>query len=147
MGGELLKSSASKPLSYTEIFYEHFPFYLSIGMTYDQYWNDDCMLVKYYREAHRLRNERKNQELWLQGLYIYEALCDVAPVLHAFAKSGTKPRPYLSKPFPITMEEVKRDKEEQEKLNRQKAKALFEAWAARLKLPEEKGVSADGNNN
>jgi len=116
-------------------------------MTYDQYWNDDCMLVKYYREAHRLRNERKNQELWLQGLYIYEALCDVAPILHAFAKSGTKPRPYLSKPFPITMEEVKRDKEEQEKLNRQKAKALFEAWAARLKLPEEKGVSADGNNN
>ena len=147
MGGELLKNSASKPLSYTEIFYEHFPFYLSIGMTYDQYWNDDCMLVKYYREAHRLRNERKNQELWLQGLYIYEALCDVAPVLHAFAKSGTKPRPYLSKPFPITMEEVKRDKEEQEKLNRQKAMALFEAWAARLKLPEEKGVSADGNNN
>lgn len=147
MGGELLKSSASKPLSYTEIFYEHFPFYLSIGMTYDQYWNDDCMLVKYYREAHRLRNERKNQELWLQGLYIYEALCDVAPILHPFAKSGTRPRPYPNKPFPLTREEVERDKKEQEKLNRQKAKALFEAWAARLKLPEEKGVSADGNNN
>ena len=46
-------------------------------MTYDQYWNDDCQLVKFYRKAHKLKNEQKNQELWLQGMYIYEALCNV----------------------------------------------------------------------
>ena len=33
----------------------------------------------------------------MQGLYIYEALCDVAPILHAFAKPGTKPLPYSEK--------------------------------------------------
>ncbi len=146
MGGELLNSSPSK-VSYTEQFYEHFPFYLAIGMTYDQYWNDDCQLVKYYRKAHKLKNEQKNQELWLQGLYIYDALCAVAPVLHAFAKRGTKPLPYTEKPYPLTKKGVNEERKAQEKANRQKAKVFFEAWAARLKLPERKNVSADGNNN
>ena len=134
MGGELLNSSSSK-VSYTEQFYEHFPFYLAIGMTYDQYWNDDCQLVKFYRKAHKLKNEQKNQELWLQGMYIYEALCNVSPVLHAFAKRGTRPLPYPEKPYSLTKEGNKREKEIQEKVNRQKAKAVFEAWASRLKLP------------
>lgn len=144
MGGEFLNNS---PPSYTKIFYECFPFYLSIGMTYEQYWNGDCQLVKYYRKAHELRNEQKNQELWLQGLYIYDALCAVAPVLHAFAKRGTKPHPYTEKPYPLTKKGVKEERKAQEKANRQKAKAFFEAWASRLKLPERKDVSADGNNN
>ncbi len=134
MGGELLNSSSSK-VSYTEQFYEHFPFYLAIGMTYDQYWNDDCRLVKYYRKAHKLKNEQKNQELWLQGMYIYEALCNVSPVLHAFAKQGTRPLPYPEKPYSLTKEGNEQEKEIQEKVNRQKAKAVFEAWASRLKLP------------
>lgn len=134
MGGELLNSSSSK-VSYTEQFYEHFPFYLAIGMTYDQYWNDDCQLVKFYRKAHKLKNEQKNQELWLQGMYIYEALYNVSPVLHAFAKRGTRPLPYPEKPYSLTKEGNKQEKEIQEKVNRQKAKAVFGAWASRLKLP------------
>ena len=32
-------------------------------------------------------------------MYIYEAICDVSPILHAFAKSGTRPRPYPEKPY------------------------------------------------
>jgi hypothetical protein len=143
VGGELLESSSSP--SYAEIFYEHFPFYLSIGMTYDQYWNDDCLLVKYYRKAYDLRRQQRNQELWMQGLYIYEALCDVAPILHAFAKPGTKPIPYTEKPYPLTKEEATANKEAEEKAARDKAKAMFMAWAARLKLPEHKVVNADGH--
>jgi len=83
-----------------------------------------------------LKNEQKNQELWLQGAYIYEALCDVAPVIHAFAKKGTKPLPYSDKPYAITKDQIKERKKEEEKINRQKAKARFEAWAAKLKLPK-----------
>jgi len=116
-------------------------------MSYDQYWNEDCLLTVYYRKAHELRKDRKNQELWLQGMYIYEALCDVSPVLHAFAKSGTKPLPYPDKPYPVAKEEIIKQKEFREKANRQKAKAMFEAWAERLNLPEKKEVSADGNNH
>lgn len=149
MGGELVDSAPL--LTYTEIFYEHFPYYLAIGMTYDQYWNDDCMLVKYYRKAEEIknkqRNEQKNDEMWLQGLYIYDALCKVSPVLHAFAKPGTKPIPYNDKPYPMTKEESEKERLEKQKADRQLAKAKFQAWADSLKLdkkPKREEVSTDG---
>jgi hypothetical protein len=117
-------------------------------MTYDQYWNDDCTLTKYYRKAHEIKNARKNQELWLQGMYIYDALCKVSPILHAFAKSGTKPEPYPTKPYPVTKEEVKETTEQRRKADRQKAKASFMNWANQLKLPSAKGdVKKNGTNN
>lgn len=87
--------------TYTEQFNKVFPFYLAIGMSYDQFWNEDCLLTKYYREAYELKKKLKNEELWLQGMYFYEALCDVSPVLHAFAKKGTKPIKYPSEPYPL----------------------------------------------
>lgn len=144
MGSELVNSA---PLpTYTEQFYNQFPFYLSIGMTYDQFWNDDCELVVYYRKANELKNARKNQELWLQGMYIYEALCCVSPLLHAFAKNGTKPQPYPDKPYAISAKEIKECKETIEKENRKKAMAVFMAWSSRLNVPsntEREEVNAD----
>ena len=59
-------------------------------MTEEQYWDKDCMLAKYYREADELRKERMNQELWLQGMYYYDAMSRLSPILKAFAKAGTK---------------------------------------------------------
>lgn len=112
--------------TYTEQFYEAFPYYLSIGMTYDQFWNEDPSLAKYYRKAQELAIERKNQELWLQGLYVYEALCDVSPILHAMAKKGTKARPYPEQPYSITAAQRKREKEEQERRVAEKGKMLLE---------------------
>lgn len=143
MGSELV----DKPplLTYGEQFIYHFPYYLSIGMTYDQYWNEDCDLVKYYRKANELNVARKNQELWLQGMYIYEALCDVSPVLHAFAKQGTKPRKYADRPYGITGKDVKQQREADAEENRIKARIAFEAWAAQLDLPKDE-VDADVDN-
>ena len=111
-------------------------------MTYEQYWEGDSTLVKYYRKAEELRNEKKNQELWLQGMYVYEAICDVAPVLHAFAKQGTKPTPYSSKPYPLTNEQVNRDKEEKQRKIAEKGKRFMEAMAKSInKKFEEKTQS------
>lgn len=127
MGSELVGTSSSQEfdrssetstpfISYTEVFEKQFPLYLSLGMTYDQFWNDDVWLAKYYLEAFKLKQERElsydNYKLWLQGLYVYEAIMDVSPILHAFAKSGTKPRKYREKPIPITEEEIKQNEEE-----------------------------------
>lgn len=127
-------NKGSTPVSMSEQFYEHLPYYLSIGMTYDQFWNDDCMLIRYYRKAHQMKQKRRNQELWLQGAYIYEVLTDVAPVLHAFAKRGTKATPYLAEPFALTNEEVKERKERDAKLKYDKHRAKLAAWAAKTNI-------------
>ena len=115
-------------ITYTQQFYEHFPYYLSIGMTYDQYWNGDPMLTKYYRQADEMRNERKNQELWLQGMYIYEALCDVAPIMTAMPKKGAKPHRYSEKPYSITEKQLRKEREEKERLNAEKGLRMMQRF-------------------
>ena len=119
-------------LTYTEQFYEVFPYYLSIGMTYEQFWESDPTLVIYYRRAEEIKNERMNQELWLQGMYIYEALCDVAPIMNGMAKKGTKAHPYSEKPYPISEKQRKRDTEEKERQVAMKGKRFIEALMSKV---------------
>lgn len=111
--------------TYTEYFNKVFPYYLAMGMTYDQFWNDDCNIAKYYRQAYEIKKKQKNEELWLQGMYIYEALCDVSPVLHAFAKKGTKPAKYPIEPYPLSEKEVEERRIRDEKRNVEMAKQRF----------------------
>ena len=96
-------------------------------MTPEQYWDGDPSLTRYYRKAHELKRNERNQELWLQGMYIYEALCDVSPVLHSFAKKGTKPHPYPDHPYPLSNKDREAEKARREKLEREKAKRYMEA--------------------
>ena len=143
--GESYNDSALS-ISYTEQFYSYLPFYLSIGMTYEQYWNEDCCLVKYYREAFKLQRERDNERLWLQGMYIYEAFCDVSPVLRAFAKKGTKPIEYSTQPYAITKEEIERRRIEKEKAKYEQMKAKTNAFAIKFNalMAQRKEVENDG---
>ena len=97
-------------------------------MTYEQFWEGDPSLAKHYRQADELKTERRNQELWLQGLYIYEALCDVAPIMHAMAKKGTKARPYPEQPYPITDRQRRRELEEKERRVADKGKRMMEMF-------------------
>ena len=138
MDSELVSSSLSATegsghnsslpnFTYTERFEELFPYYLSIGMTAEQYWDGDCTLAKSYRKAEELRTERRNQEMWLQGMYIYEAICDVSPILHAFAKKGAKPHPYPSRPYAITEKQIQQEREEKERRLAEKGKRFMEA--------------------
>ena len=101
-------------------------------MTPEQYWDGDPLLAKYYRQADEIKQRRKNQDMWLQGMYIYEALCDVAPILQAFAKKGTKPIPYPDHPYSITSKEKEDEKQRREKRERDKAKRYMEAQMAKL---------------
>lgn len=124
--------TATAPLhSYREKFEELFPYYLSLGMTEEQYWDRDSQLVVYYREAEELRTSRTNQELWLQGAYFYEAITRASPLLHAFAKKGTKPVPYLAEPFAISEKQAEYQQEEKEKKVYDKGKALMEGFMAK----------------
>ena len=118
--------------SYTTKFYEVFPFYLSIGMTPEQYWDGDPSLAKYYRKAYELQRKRRNEDLWLQGMYIYEALCDVSPLLQAFAKKGTKAHPYVDHPYSITSYERKEERKMKELRDREKAKQYMLGKMAKI---------------
>lgn len=114
-----MDAAPKQPKTIAETFDEAFPHYLAMGMTYEQFWEQDCQLVVPYRKAYQLRQEQENRFAWLQGMYIYESLCDVSPVLHAFAKSGTTARPYPDKPYEFqaakkqTKEETNKQKMEQ----------------------------------
>lgn len=117
-----------KEPSYSDKFNELFPYYLSIGMTEEQYWDKDCTLVVAFRKSDEIKMNRRNQEMWLQGAYFYDALCRISPVLHAFAKKGTKPVPYLSEAYAITERQAETRKEEKEKSVYDKGKKLMEGF-------------------
>ncbi len=135
------KRGSAPPLSYSEVFVRQFPFYLALGMTYDQYWNEDCMLVKSYREAYELRRRERNHDLWLQGLYIYNALCSASP-LFRFSTKPVKAHPYLEEPFAITKEENENRAQREERLRYEKIKAKMQAWVEKGK--EQKEVEEHG---
>ena len=118
----------ASPFPYTDIFEKKFPYYLSIGMTEEQYWDRDCCLVKFYREAEEIRRERVNQELWLQGMYFYDALARVSPILHAFAKKGTKAQPYVEEAYPINKKKMEGAQLKKEKAKSQKGVRYMQAY-------------------
>ena len=119
---------------YGEIFEQLCPYYLSIGMTYEQFWYGDVSMAKAYREADELRERKRNFELWLQGSYIYEALCDASPLFRFTMKKGSvKPEPYVKEPYPITVAEVRERKEREARQKEERIKANFTAFAERMK--------------
>ena len=74
------------------------PYYLSVGMTPQDFWHGDPELVRIYRSADELRVRRADSIAWLQGMYVYEAICDVAPILRPLSKAR-KPMEYAKKPY------------------------------------------------
>lgn len=109
-------------------------------MTYDEFWNKDVELAKFYRQAWKIKQDIKNHELWLQGMYFYEALLDVAPVLHAFPKKGAKPTPYPERPYELKPDkkEKKAEKIEKEQKSNKKAKTIMEMWMVAVNKKFEK---------
>ena len=99
---------------------------MSIGMTYEEFWYKDVNLVKFYRKAHDLKTQRINQEAWLQGMYIYDALCSVSPLFRTSFKKGViKPEPYTKEPYPITESEIRERKEREARKKEERMKAQF----------------------
>lgn len=123
-GGE----NCPAPLSaYRDLFEEQFPYYLSIGMTAEEYWDGDPTLTRAYRQADEMRWDRRNHELWLQGMYVYEAICCCVPVLRAFSKER-RPGKYPAEPYSLN-ERQKRKREEQKEISTdKKIKDKFEAF-------------------
>ena len=73
-------------------------------MPYELFWHGEPNLVKTYLKAHELRNQQKNQEMWVQGIYNLRAFRNV---IEAFAKGlnggkGQNPTEYPEEPIAFT---------------------------------------------
>lgn len=101
------------------------------GMTEEQYWDRDVTLAVAYRKKNELEKEKKNQELWLQGLYIYEALTSVSPIFRAFSKA-TKPLPYPEQPHPLTVQKLKEAEKAKEEKEIERTQNKLMGWANRV---------------
>jgi hypothetical protein len=97
-------------------------------MSYAEYWEGDSSLTRYYRKAYQIKQEEINNNAWLQGLYIYDA---VSTALHNAMRGMGKNKPpaqkYAQKPYEFN----KKEKSEAEKareveIEQQKAAAWME---------------------
>lgn len=97
---------------------------MAMGMTYEQYWYGDPWMVVTYKRAHQLKVEMLNQQMWLQGLYIHNAV--QAVVSTAMGKRAK----YIEKPLDLKPKDNEKEK--------QKAILFFEQLRLRW---EQKGVT------
>lgn len=127
MGCEFLKSPTQKKTN-TEIFEEAFPFYLAIGMSYAEYWEGDPKLTQYYRKAYQIKQDEFNNNAWLQGMYIYDAVSTALyNALRGMGKTKPPAKDYAKQPYELN----KKTKTEQEKakeveIEQEKAAAWME---------------------
>lgn len=126
-------------VSLSERFEKLCPIFMNIGMSYKEFWEEDPTIARQYLKAFKMKqkNEIRNKEweIWKQGMYVYEALIDVSPILHAFSKAK-KPLPYPKKPYGLEEEKdediEEKDEETKEKEienERLKATVFFSNWA------------------
>lgn len=128
MGCELLteeQQQTTQSKTNTEIFEESFPFYLAIGMSSAEYWTGDPSLVRYFRKAYEMKQEEFNNNAWLQGMYIYDA---VSTALHnALRGKNTKAREYAKQPYKFgNKEKSEAEKAKEVEVEQGKAAAWME---------------------
>ena len=123
------------------MFRDYWPYYIHLGMTYDEYWRMDCTFVKDYRKAYEYRQEYDNSQLWLQGLYVYRAIEAQRPGWVFYGKKTPKPESYLEKPLAVTKELQEQYAAEKTRLMAEQFKQAFSKRNQNLAAtkPEEGG--------
>ena len=121
---------------------------MSIGMTYDEFWNQDVTMVRAFRKADEIKRRRQNEILWMQGLYVREAL--LSTVGNMFSGKGSTPIEYPKEPYPITVEQIEEKRERENKSMEERLKADMLALAARMakrQMPKEAHPAKEGGEN
>ena len=125
MGGELL-TPPTQPKSNLEILEECCSFYLAIGMSYVEYWEGDPKLAQYYRKAYLIKQEEINNNAWLQGMYIYDAMSTALyNALRGMGKNKPPAKDYAKQPYELK-NKVKSEAQKQKEIEIEQQKAA--AW-------------------
>lgn len=108
-------------MSYADIFEKICAYYMSIGVTYEEFWYGDFAICKYAREAEKLKRKRENQAMWWNAMYLFRTMLDVAPAFRDFGDGKTtKIKFSIEQPFPMDNQEAeahakaKREREQEE---------------------------------
>ncbi len=101
------------------------PAYLAFGMSYELYWEAEPQVAVAFRKADEIRRKRLNQELWLNGIYMTEAL--KATVGNMLSK-GSKFE-YPNEPMAVTQAEAEERRERARRAQMERIKASFTARA------------------
>ena len=129
-----------KSKTIVEILDESCPIYMAYGMTYDEYWHRDPLMYIMYRDAYKLERRRRNEDMWLQGFYNFEAVSTA--ISNIFGKKVTK---YRDKPLEI-FGQTEAEKEDEVERAKQKVIAQLNAFMARWEKEQAKGNKADGRS-
>lgn len=108
------------------------------GMSYEQFWYDDPWMVVAYREAFLLRQRHRNEQMWIQGAYIANAVSTA--INNAFSK---RKHDYMKAPLDIY---PKTQAEEQEEIRQQRIDLIrkLSMVSAKYKATHQKGTDRDG---
>ena len=122
--------------TYGELLDKAFPYYLSIGMTPEQYWDGANEWKIAFRKAHKEKMNRDNLMMWLQGKYIYDAVASLYPLFNALSKKK-EPYPYVAEPYPLFQEDQEAKRKEKERIQYEKRLAdmhvRMEKWNAQFR--------------
>ena len=105
---------------YRKVMNEWFPYYLALGMTYEQYWRSDPYLTVYYQKAKKMKFDYDNQMAWINGMFMFVGR--VAYGCHKLVpKEGEQCKNYTDKPYEF-------DGAKQEEELKKEAEVQAEAW-------------------
>lgn len=110
------------------------PYYISWGMTWNEFWFESLDRLHDYWQANQYGIERRNQEIWLQGLYIKAA---VASALSNKSK-------YPPEPQRIT-EMTSAEKEEENKRKIEKLREVLNIHKEHWDMLHDEGVDLVGH--
>lgn len=108
------------------------------GMTYEQFWYDDPWMVREFKQTFLLRQRKRNEEMWIQGAYIANAV--TVAIINTF---GSKKTNYLNAPIDIY---PKSESEKQEEIREERLKLVqrLSLISANFKQ-KQKGTDQNGN--
>ena len=117
-----LEKPSVESVSYTEAFRKACPIFMFYGLSYDDFWYGDPFKTRYQMKVYKLDLKHKDELMWEQGMYIYEAILQCAPILHPFSKAKN-PLPYTEKPHLYQLNENKKEEDKQQEIENERLKA------------------------
>lgn len=104
---------------------------MAIGMSYDEFWNQDVSLARVYLKADEIKRRRQNETLWLQGLYVRDAL--LCSVVNMFSDKNAQKFDYPEEPYPITERQIKEQEERKRQATIERLKAELTHYADEMR--------------